>query len=332
MRWPCILAISLAASLADAKPDGPRAQARATEGDFWRDVVEPHADEVATIVSNARTAMKIAEDALQTDAEWAVEQRMRYFHDAHGMLRHARRLSPENGDVLALLGRAADELGKTREALEASEAHVAVLGEKAHADVLGRIGAIYLRLGDRDTAIRWLRRAQGPLRPESVQAMVHLANALAARGEVTAAVDVLVNQLPSPSASFYSHEMTLAAFSLALIYDRDEQRGAAFEVLDRMKTTLQHSFGAQVQNALATMRYAPAEDQHYYLALLYEVLEQYPEARAEWALYAASGDTPWRRRALDHIRAIDAQRRAAPPPKPVPPAPPPPPIRRRVRP
>jgi hypothetical protein len=58
------------------------------------------------------------------------------------------------------------------------------------------------------------------------------------------------------------------------------------------------------------MRLAPAEDQHYYLGLLYESVGSYPEARAEWALYAEVPDLPYRARALDHIAAIDAQRRA----------------------
>ena len=84
------------------------------------------------------------------------------------------------------------------------------------------------------------------------------------------------------------------------------------------------------------MRFAPAEDRHYFYGLLYESAGNYVEARAEWALYAASGESPWRARALDHIHAIDAQR-TAPKAKPaaattaVPP-PAPPVIRRRVRP
>ena len=337
MRWSWVLVVSLAAARADGKPTSPP-PAPPTAGDFWREVVEPHADEIGKIVASARAAMKTADDALQGDGEWAVEQRMRYFRDAHRILRYARTLVPEHGEVLALLGRTADELGQTRQALEALEAHVRVLGDKASLEAVGRLGAIHLRLGDRDAAIRWLRLAQGPLRPETVQAMVHLANALAVRGEVTAAVDTLVNAVPSQAISYYSQELTLAAFALAVIYDRDEQRGAAFDVLDRMKATLQQSFGPQVMNALAVLRYAPAEDQHYYLALLYEALDQYPEARAAWALYAASGDPPWRARALDHIRAIDAQRRAVPPPRPTtttappPPAPRSPSNRRRVQP
>ena len=309
--------ISLAASRgADARRvPAPPPQTATTDGDFWRDVVEPNADEVRKIVNSARNAIRIADEALQSDSEWAVDQRMRYFVDAYGMLRYARTLSPENVEVLAMLGRSADELGKTKIAIEALEMAMHLTGpDKANPEVVGRLGSIYLRLGDRDTAIRWLRLAAGPLKPESVQGLVHLANALAARGEVTAAVDTLINALPAQNMSFYSQELMLAAFTLAMIYDRDEQRSAAFVVLDRMKSALQHSFGTQVQNVIATMRFAPAEDQHYYQGLLYEAMDQYTEARTSFALYAASGDTPWRARALEHVRAIDAHRKN--PPKP----------------
>ncbi len=314
MRWPCILAISLAASRSDARPAAPPPSGPVeTTGEFWRDVVEPHADEVRALVGKSKNAMKIADDALQTDAEWAVEQRLRYFEAAYGMLRYARTLSPEDGDVLALLGRAADELGKTRVAIEAYETCVRLVGpERAGPETVGRLGAIYLRQGDRDAGIRWLRLAQGPLTATSAQPLVQLANALASRGEVTQAIDTLHDVLPTQTPGYYSHELSLVTFSLAVVLDRDEQRNAAFEVLDKLKSGLQQQFGTQLQNVIAMTRFSPAEDQHYYLGLLYEALDQYTEARAEWALYAASGETPWRARAFEHIHAIDAQRRARP--------------------
>lgn len=334
VRWPWIVAISLAASPALAKPAVPPRSAKPTSGDFWRDVVEPHADEVRALVVKTRNAIRIADEALQTDAEWAVEQRMRYFEAAYGMMHYARTLAPDNAEVLGLYGRAADELGKSRQAIDAFEAAIRLVGpEKAGPDVTGRLGALYLRMGDRDAAIRWLRQATGPLSAITAPAIAELANALATRGEVSAGIEVIQAALPT-SNSYYSHEVSLLSFSLAVVLDRDEQRGAAFEVLDKMRTTLQQQFGPQLQNVLAQTRFSPAEDQHYYLALLYETLDQLTEARAEWALYAASGDTPWRARALDHIHAIDAQRKA---PKPAikpgaattPPPPAPPRLRRR---
>ena len=123
--------------------------------------------------------------------------------------------------------------------------------------------------------------------------------------------------LPSSILGNYSSEGTLATFALAVLYDRDEQRAAAFSVLDHMQHGLQQQYGPYVANELAKLRPANAEDVHYYRALFYESIGQYVEARAEWAHYAASGDTPWRARALAHIASIDAQRRArpgAPPP------------------
>jgi tetratricopeptide (TPR) repeat protein len=305
-------------SPAFAKPRAPVTKTTVVEADFWRDVVEPHGEEVKQLLQKARQAIKTADDALQSDAEWAVDQRMRYYEDAYGLMRHARKLSPENTEVLATLGRAADEVGKTRVAIEALEAAAKLLGpDKVTPEIAGRLGAIYLRMGDRDTAIRHLRLAQTSTitRADTAQALVHLANALAARGDVPAAIDVLVNAMPPASNGYYSYELTLVTFTLGMIYDRDEQRAAAFEVLDRMKTALSTQFGQQVQTSLATLRYAPAEDQHYYLGLLYEIQGQYVEARAEFATYAASGDTPWRGRALEHVHAIDEQRRTAKPAK-----------------
>lgn len=324
MADPCILtsvlriatlAMVLAAGFvpADAKPRAP-VHRIAPEADFWREVIEPHGDEVRELVQKAKYAIKVADDALQSDAEWAVDQRMRYYDDAFHLMRYARTLSPANTDVLTVLGRAADEVGKTRVAIDALETCARLLGDKVTPDVVGRLGAIHLRMGEHDAAIRWLRLAQGGntiTRGETALALVHLANALAARGDVPAAVDVLVNAMPPASNGYYSNELTLVTFTLGMIYDRDEQRAAAFEVLDRMKTGLSTQFGQQVQTSLATMRYAPAEDQHYYLGLLYEIQGQYVEARAEFATYAASGDTPWRGRALQHVHAIDAQRREA---------------------
>ncbi len=317
VRWACLaVVLVVAARHAEAKPAAPPPPP-ADNGDFWRDVIEPNGDQVRMLVGKARNSMRQPDDALMTDAEWAVDQRMRFFRDAYNLLRYAHKLSPENTEVLALLGRAADELGKTHEAIEALEASVHLLGpDKAGAEVTGRLGAIYLRLGDRDSAIRYLRAAQGPINVFTAPALVHLANALAARGEITAAIDTLRNVLPSAALGYYGQETTLVAFALAVIYDRDEQRGAAFEVLDKLQAALPQQYWPHIQGELAKLRFAPAEDQHYYLGLLYESLGHYVEARAEWSLYAASTDAPWRRRALDHVAAIDAQRRASPGVKP----------------
>src|SRR5262249_28406367 len=144
--------------------------------------------------------------------------------------------------------------------------------------------------------------------------LVHLSNALALHGELNEAIDVLVNALPA-AAQYYTNDMTLVAFALAVAYDRADRAHDAFAVLDKLKGQQVQSYAPQVQLVLAQMRFAPAEDRHYYQALLYESFDAYVEARAEWATYAASGDLPWRNRALDHVAAIDKLRRTKAPPE-----------------
>jgi len=309
VRWISLVALSLAAGPADARP--ARTPPRTDQASvLWREVIEPHGAEVAALVARARVAMgKLG------DADGEADRRLRYVSDAYGMLRYAHKLSPENPEVLRLLGQAADELGKTRQAIDALEACVRIEGpERAGGEVTGRLGAIYLRLGKLDDAVRWLRHAQGPIAvANNAVIAVHLATALAARGEMSSAIDVLANALPQRMGNFFTDPVTLVSFALAVHYDRDEQPGAAFEILDRMQSALQQELGPFVSRALADLAFAPAEDAYYYQALLYETLGAYTEARAEWALYAAVPGAPWRHRALEHVQALDALR-AAPPP------------------
>jgi tetratricopeptide (TPR) repeat protein len=289
-------------------------------GDFWREIVEPHADEVRAITMKARAALQQADQNLGSEYEHVVEYRDHVYTEVFGMLRYARRLAPENIEVLRLLGQAADGIGKTRQAIEALQTAIQLVGaDKAGPDVTGRLGAIYLRLGQLDDAIRYLRLAQGPVGAglvSSAYVLLHLSTALALRGETSEAIDVLSNSLPSALPGYYPNDVLLVDFALAVQYDRDEQRGAAFDVLDRLTVGIPGQLGQQMQTALASMRFAPAEDQHYYLGLLYETIGSYSEARAEWVLYAASGGA-WRGRALEHVAAIDAERRAPPPPMPL---------------
>jgi hypothetical protein len=311
VRWAPTIGLLLAAGSAHGRPAPPPLPPGDPAGELWRDVVEPHSRQVAAILAKARNDLARASEVV--DGDDAVDRRLQYLDDAYGMLRYARRLSPDNTDVLGLLGTAADELGKTRQALDALETCVRLQGpERASVEVAGRLGMIYLRLGRLDDAIRWLGTVQSPLAStDTAVAVVHLATALATRGEMARAIDVLANALPA-QVHYFSDPITLVSFALAVLYDRDEQRAAAFEILDRMQATLAHEVGPFTLRALGEMRFAPAEDEYYYQALLYEALGNYAEARAEWALYAQISDAPWRARALDHIQAIDALRRSPP--------------------
>lgn len=285
-------------------------------GNFWRKMLWPHKDEVDLILVKARQAIANADLGLYADYDPTGTERVRFFRETYGPLKHARTLAPDNIEVLRLLGQVADEHGKTREAIEALQAALDLVGpEKAGPDITGRLGIIYLRLGKMDDAIRYLRTAQGPIvpgQPLTAHVLVHLATALAARGQMSEAIDVLSNAVPA-NLQYYANEVALVSFALAVQYDRDEQRGAAFDILDHMQTTLQGQIASIGLPALATMRFAPAEDRHYYYGLLYEAAGHLSESRAEFALYAAAGNLPYRRRALEHVAGIDALRKNPPP-------------------
>jgi len=157
-----------------------------------------------------------------------------------------------------------------------------------------------------DDAVRYLRMAQGPIvpgQPETARILVNLSTALALRGQTTDAIDVLADAMPAAPA-YYSNEYQLATFALAVAYDRDDQRSAAVEQLERLRAGLQEQWGLMVAAAIAAFRFSRAEDQQYYRALLLEATDNYADARTEWAIYAASHG-PYARRALEHITAID---------------------------
>jgi hypothetical protein len=320
-RWWLLLSVALAAT-AEARPLAtPSAAPEPERRGLWQRITDPNGDEVRTLAAKARLSMQRADDARDRQEDWAVEQRARFYRDAYHLAAHARTLAPENLEALAAFARAADELGRTAEAIEALEASVKLTGpDKASVDVVSRLGALYLRAGDTERALRWLRLAQGPVAqlghdPERAQAIVNLATILATRGDLAAATHAITTSLPDRPAEFTAYEITLS-FALAVLYDREDQRAAAFEVLDRLRTALTAQYRGHVQIELARMRFLPPEDLYYYRALLYESLDQYVEARAEWALYAAAGRPTYRGRALEHMAAIDAQRRATPGPKP----------------
>jgi tetratricopeptide (TPR) repeat protein len=292
--------------------------ARADTHDFWRDIITPHAQQVEAIVQRVNNVLQQIDYGVTTFD--VVDNRARVLERTYAELRFARKLAPDDLDVLALLGRVADDLGNTHAALDALQAAVALSKDGPSAEVAGRLGSIYLRTGDLDSAIRYLRLAQvAAATPSAAQDVIHLATALALRGQMADAIEVL-SSWGNGVAAFQGGEpaSNAVAFALAVFYDRDEQRGAAFDVLDRMQSQMPPpTFGQMVQAALATVRFEPAEDEGYFQALLYESQGDYSEARAAWATYAASGGT-YRARALEHVAAIDAERKAHPGAHPVP--------------
>ncbi len=309
MRLAAVLLIAALGGRAEAElvPAPAAPPVDPDRGNFWRDLVAPHKDEIDVILWKARTAIGQGELAQLSEYDPTGENRQKLYRELYGMLRYARRLVPDNLEVLRLYATTADAIGKTRQAMDALHAAIDLVGpEQAGAEITGRLGAIYLRLGQLDDAIRYLRLAQGPIVPGSpitAHVLVHLSTALALRGQTTDAIDVLEQALPA-NPPFYSNEIQVVAFALAVAYDRDDQRSAALDQLEHLRAALQDQWGQSVQTALAPLRFAPAEDQQYYRALLLEATDSYSDARAEWALYAASNGA-YARRALDHIAEID---------------------------
>jgi tetratricopeptide (TPR) repeat protein len=308
------LSLVLAATTARAEViDMPQQPAPDPDrGNFWRDLMWPHKDEVDGIVFKVRQAIQNADIGLYADYDPSGTERIRFFRESYGPLKYARTLAPDNVEVLRLLAVCADEQGKTREAIEALQSAIDQAGiDKVGADVTGRLGMIYLRLGKYDDAIRYLRTAQGPIvpgQPLTAHVLVHLSTALAARGQMSEAIDVLANALPA-GLQYYTNEFALVAIALAVQYDRDEQRGAAFDILEGMQSSLQGQLASIGLPALATLRFSPPGDRHYYYGLLYEAAGHLVEARTEFALYAADPAAPYRRRALDHVHGIDQLRK-----------------------
>ena len=305
------LSIALAMVAAPVRADRPAEPDETTghSGSFWRDVAEPHRDEVESLLGRCRRAIAELDGAEIVDVSPTPAARQALLRDLVNVLRYARKLEPDNLDVLRMLANVADDAGDARQAREALHAIVDLVGEEhAGAEALDRIGVAAIDAGRLDDAIHALRIAQGPAFPDlpvAARVLVHLATALALAGHTADAIETLAGALPA-SSSFEPDELALVGFALAVQYDRDEQRGAAFEILDRMKMSLGDQLAPALQQALARMRFAPAEDERYYRALMDEVVGDVPEARTEWLLYAADEAAPYRRRALDHVHALDA--------------------------
>jgi tetratricopeptide (TPR) repeat protein len=295
-----------AAASADAYYE-PAPKPRSTEADFWKDIVAPHGDEIDMIVGKANTAWNFVVQIHACDCDATGEARTKLLDDGYGMLRYARRLDPTRTDVLELLGKFAQESGRSTAAVEAYQAYFAELppdatpSNEAHL----RCGRAYLRLGRADDAIRQFRAGMvgaGSAWGPGAAALAYLGNTLMNRGRIADAIDLLAQQ---SVFNAWQPELLQSILTLAVAYDRDEQISRAFDVLDGLRNTLQANFLATVQQALAQYGFAPAHDQHYFYALAYESEGHLAEARTAWLLYSQADGASFRARALDHVAAID---------------------------
>lgn len=273
---------------------------------FWRGVNDPNADEADALTAKARDALAAGDRARGNDLDTiALENRDRMVRELVDLLGYLRKLEPTDAGVLAMLGSAADDAGRTRLAIEA---FTAAFAAHAEPDIAARLAGLYLRRGDLDAALAWARRGvaldtvrvgRGDRNP-----VIALASVLEQRGDTAGAIDALVLATTDRPA--------FAQLALAVAYDRDDQPGEALEVIARLQSALAESFAEEMASGIALYRFAPPEDVHYFRALLAEIVGDAIGARAEWLTYAAGGGT-FAARARAHVAALDAARAHAQP-------------------
>ncbi|MCG8418501.1 MAG: hypothetical protein MJE77_11215 [Proteobacteria bacterium] len=307
---PVVAALLIATQspvLADeGERNGQRGQ-KPSEQSLWQRLATPHAQEIQVILTHGRTLYERAlGPTYHPDDE---DLRRRLLADAHGMLRHARKLAPHNLEVIELLAYVDDASGNVGDALTGYRTYVA--GKKADRIPLGlclKFGALLARAEQSAEAIDRLRQCADvplPLRDEDSrqkqsQALLLLSMLYIHSDQIDEGIDVLLRRSESMSDS-------TVYFALAVAYDKDEQVTRAYEILDRkLGAMAEDLIFSTVAERLLEQTFAPAVERHYYFALLYESRGLFPEARHEWHTYVRSGERArFRKRAQKHIRAID---------------------------
>jgi len=317
----------VAVTIAVAAPD---ARAKPADDDnFWAAMIAPNAEEIELVLAKARELRQSAmQFTLGPDLGYPnpyndsqTEQRRARFADAFGMLRYARReLDPNHLDVLYELGRAAEDIGRYDDAVDALSAFVDRAGDKDRrlAEVHIRLGRLSARRGEWDTTLAELRAALArPGSGLSGQALIYLGCAYMQTDHMAEAIDTLDQaSATSPYGQLYYLAQT-AQFALAVAYDRDEQITRSHEVLERLlagdpglNNALGQPYYDYTGNGLDSEPLLwPPSERHYFLALRYEALNMLDEARGEWSAFLrAAEDSPFHARAQAHVDAIDRLR------------------------
>ena len=101
------------------------------------------------------------------------------------------------------------------------------------------------------------------------------------------------------------------AYGLAVALDRD---GSPSEAIETIRAHTVEGFQQyRTMIAMGQIFYVPRGEEHYYLALILEAFENYPESRAEWQAFIASKAHPkFQARAKQHVDAINAKLKAQP--------------------
>lgn len=323
LRGARTLALALLVALATGRPlaaaaDTPVDPDADDLDDLWGYLLEPHAEAVAVLVDQGRAALGPAAEAV--DAPHVATLRADALREARGVVERIRALDPHAPALDYLRGAIAEVSGRTTtaEALLARYLERAPTGPLV-ADALVRLGRIALTRRDPATAIPRLREAVAAQRTREgrVRALLHLAAALDAAGDVEGAIALLSGEI-ARGVGPAENDDTALWLALIATYDRDDQPSAALVLIGQLKAVFGTDYLSRLWMAHRAHPPALVATLWYERALALETDEQLVPARAAWSTYLGLGPTARDRgRARAHLEAIDAAlaaRRAPPPP------------------
>jgi tetratricopeptide (TPR) repeat protein len=304
------------AAWADQVGEVDDAPPSAIERPFWDWLLDPHADEIDTVLRKVRehrltlagNSYPVHDHATGLWSGSNAELRQRLLADLAGMLRYGLRLSPRNIEVRGLHAIVLADAGDPG-------AEAALLGyladelpERPTGDARLRLAAIQARRGALADAAAQLRLAlaSGFLEPSGgKEAVLALGQIYMHQGRLAEALDLL-EPMAATGALPYSYPDLRMLLALAVAYDRDEQLSQAHEVFHRIG-----QLGIeQLHNALADphgsrVTFLMPTEKLYWSALQLEALGLLAEAKVEWSAYARVPGARYAARARAHARAID---------------------------
>lgn len=294
------VAVALAVSLGapadtDAKP----------EQNFWERVLITKDREIADALSHAKDLYQSAQRAVQSEDEETLRRRM--LREARGMLAFALRLRPEHREVLERMAMVEEASGRVAQAIGYYEqVYARTNKDPMSGDACVRFGLLLARADQHRRAIEVLQRcmnmhaAGGPLtRALRSSGLINLSNLYAAEGQLEEAIELLERER-------VGRQTGILAFALVVLCDKDQQINRAFELLQYQRH-MDERFVLTLIRELGAMPMVPAEDRHYFTALLLEARGSLPEAREEWHHYIRSRHgARYAERARQHLEAIDA--------------------------
>jgi tetratricopeptide (TPR) repeat protein len=323
---PGLLGVALAVTLAAAAPaaadrvadvEDAAVTAAPAERDFWDWLLAPNAADISMILAKVselrgRVASFQTYDGNGLYSASNAQGRHLALADAAGMLRYGLRLAPKNLELRRELALVLADAGDPGAEAALRDYIAAETPDRLLGDVRVELALILARQGDYDAATSHLRMALGSgfadLRLRGT-GIILLAELYMQTHRMAEAIDLLSSATQPAQAGYgYLSAADLQIrFALAVAYDRDEQLSQAHAVLDQLSVAgADQLLYVLVDASQNSVPFVPLGEAPYFAALRDEALGHLSEARLEWLRYASDTAAPFRRRARDHVRAIDA--------------------------